>query len=341
MSKSRGNTIDPLDVAEEYGADPLRLALIQAANPGQDVPLDMEWVAGARRFGNKLWNAARFVLRSVEAGTVPASGGYPANPGPADAWILARLGEVSARFDVLCDQYRFSDAFGLLYNFAWSEVFDWYLEMSKKTLATDGAEATRATLGVVLRDLLKLFHPAIPYLTEELWQHVVDDGLLAGADWPQVPSFEAPEVMGDLQDLIAGIRRFRAEQGLAPRRSLDLALFDPDNRVEAWAEQLLADLAAVAIERTSGEREHGHTRVVAGSLQGFIPLEGVIDLDAERARLDKAIAEAEDDHAKAAGKLGNASFVDRAPADVVEKERRKRAEAAELLETLRTQRAAL
>ncbi|MGF1666233.1 MAG: valine--tRNA ligase [Acidimicrobiia bacterium] len=341
MSKSRGNTIDPLDVAEEYGADPLRLALIQAANPGQDVPLDMEWVAGARRFGNKLWNAARFVLRSVEAGTVPASGGYPATPGPADEWILARLGEVAARFDVLCDQYRFSDAFGLLYNFAWSEVFDWYLEMSKTTLATDGADATRATLGVVLRDLLKLFHPAIPYLTEELWSHLVDDGLLAGSDWPQVPSYQAPEVMGDLQDLIAGIRRFRAEQGLAPRRSLDLALFDPDGRVEPWAERLLSDLAAVAIERAESEREQGHTRVVAGSLQGFIPLEGVIDLDAERARLDKAIAEAEADHAKAAGKLGNASFVDRAPADVVEKERRKQTEAAELLETLRTQRAAL
>jgi valyl-tRNA synthetase len=341
MSKSRGNTIDPLDVAEEYGADPLRLALIQAANPGQDVPLDMEWVAGARRFGNKLWNAARFVLRNVDSGSVPAAGGYPDDPGPADAWILARLGEVSRRFDELCEQYRFSDAFGLLYNFAWSEVFDWYLEMSKTTLGGTDAEITRATLGVVMRDLLKLFHPAIPYLTEELWSHVVGDGLLAGADWPDVPSYTAPEVMGDLQELIAGVRRFRAEQGLAPRRSLDLALFDPSGRVEGWADQLLVDLAAVNVGRIGTEPEHGHTRVVAGSLQGFIPLAGVVDLDAERARLDKAVAEAEVDHAKASAKLSNANFVERAPADVVEKERRKRAEAAELLETLRAQRAAL
>ncbi|MEX1043216.1 MAG: class I tRNA ligase family protein, partial [Acidimicrobiia bacterium] len=174
MSKSKGNTIDPIDVAEEYGADPLRLALIQAANPGQDVPLDMEWVAGARRFGNKLWNATRFVLRHVEPGSIPADGGYPDNPGPADAWVLQRLGEVSSEFDVLCDEYRFSDAFGKLYSFAWSEVFDWYLEMAKITLDDPAtAEVTTQTLGVVMRDLLKLFHPAMPYLTEELWQHVV------------------------------------------------------------------------------------------------------------------------------------------------------------------------
>ncbi|MDH4308785.1 MAG: valine--tRNA ligase [Acidimicrobiia bacterium] len=341
MSKSRGNTIDPLDVADEYGADPLRLALIQAANPGQDVPLDMEWVAGARRFGNKLWNATRFVLRSVEAGSVPPSGGYPENPAPPDRWILARLGEVTARFDRLCDEYRFSDAFGLLYNFAWSEVFDWYLEMTKISLQGDNAEASRATLGVVMRDILKLFHPAIPYLTEELWSHVVGAGLLAGADWPEVPDYDAPPVMDDLQGLIAGVRRFRAEQGLPPRRELALVVFDPSGTMEGWAEELLADLASVAVSRSDVELDQGHTRVVSGRLQGFIPLEGIIDLDAERARLDKAIEEAEADLARADSKLHNQSFVDRAPAEVVEKERRKRTEAAELLATLRAQREAL
>ncbi len=341
MSKSRGNTIDPLDVAEEYGADPLRLALIQAANPGQDVPLDMEWVSGARRFGNKLWNAARFVLRHVAEGTVPANGGYPEAPGPADAWILSRLGEVSQRFDELCDEYRFSDAFGLLYNFAWSEVFDWYIEMAKTALESEHAETTRTTLGVVLRDLLKLFHPAIPYLTEELWSHVVGEGLLAGADWPDVPTYEGPGVMADLQELVAGVRRFRADQGLSPRQSIDLALFDEGGRVEPWAEQMLSSLAVVAVERVDAEREHGHTRVVAGTLQGFIPLDGLIDVDAERARLDKSIADAEADEQRAEAKLGNPSFVDRAPPQVVEKERRKLSEARELLATLRAQRAAL
>ena len=331
MSKSRGNTIDPLDVAEEYGADPLRLALVQAANPGQDVPLDMEWVSGARRFGNKLWNAARFVLRHVSEGTVPANGGYPDAPGPADAWILSRLGEVSRRFDELCDEYRFSDAFGLLYNFAWSEVFDWYIEMAKTALESEHAETTRTTLGVVLRDLLKFFHPAIPYLTEELWSHVVGEGLLAGADWPDVPIYEGPEVMTDLQELVAGVRRFRADQGLTPRQSIDLALVDEAGRVEPWAEEMLSSLAVVAVERVEAEREHGHTRVVAGTLQGFIPLDGLIDLDAERARLDKSIADAEADEKRAEAKLENPSFLDRAPSEVVEKERRKLSEARELL----------
>jgi valyl-tRNA synthetase len=341
MSKSRGNTIDPLDVAEEYGADPLRLALIQAANPGQDVPLDMEWVAGARRFGNKLWNAVRFVLRSVEAGSVPGSGGYPQDVSPADAWILARLGEVVGRFDELADEYRFSDAYGLLYNFAWSEVFDWYLEMAKTELRGNSPGTTVATLGVVIRDLLKLFHPAIPYLTEELWAEVVGEGLLAGADWPEVPAYRAPDVMADLQGLIAGIRRFRAEQGLGPKREIRISLLDSEERLEPWSEVLLADLAGVSVGRIEAEPATGHTRVVAGRLQGFIPLEGIVDLDAERARLDKAIAEARSDLGRTEAKLANPSFVERAPAEVVDKEQRKRAEIAELLDTLVAQRAML
>ena len=340
MSKSRGNTIDPLDVATEHGADALRLALIQAANPGQDVPLDMEWVVGARKFGNKLWNAMRFVVSKVDS--VPAHGGYPSDPGPADAWVLARLGEVQQRFDELADEYRLADAYGLLYNFAWSEVFDWYLEMAKTALRDDAAApTTRQTLGVVARDLLTLWHPAIPFVTEELWSHLVGDGLLAGADWPEVPTYRAPEIMGELQELIAGVRRFRADQGLSPRAELTLVLADSDGLVEAWAQRLLADLAAVTVAAAAAEPDSGHTRIVAGRLHGFIPLAGVVDLDAERARLDKAIAEAAADLARADGKLTTPSFVDRAPADVVEKERRKAAEAAELLGALRSQRAGL
>ncbi|HVR31372.1 MAG TPA: valine--tRNA ligase [Acidimicrobiia bacterium] len=336
MSKSKGNTIDPIDVANEYGADPLRLALIQAANPGQDVPLDMEWVAGARRFGNKLWNATRFALRHVEPGSVPADGGYPEDPGPVDAWILQRLGEVAADFDTLCDEYRFSDAFGRLYSFAWSEVFDWYLEMAKTMLdQSSSANATRQTLGVVIRDLLKLFHPAMPYLTEELWQHVVGDGLIAGADWPVVPRVDGPDGMGDIQDLIAGIRRFRAEQGISPRQPLTLKVAPA---VDGWAADVITKLGAADLSAIDTAPESGHTRIVAGSLQGFIALDGVIDLEAERSRIDKAIMSAEQDLLKVERKLANAAFMDKAPDDIVAKERSKQAEFEGLLAKLREQR---
>lgn len=338
MSKSKGNTIDPLEVAQELGADPLRLALIQAANPGQDVPLNMEWVEGTRKFGNKLWNGTRFVLLSVEPGSVPANGGYPENPSEIDSWILSRLGEVAARFDELLDAYRFSDAFSVLYNFTWSEVFDWYVEMSKGALADEAtAESTRQTLGVVIRDVIKLFHPAIPYLTEELWSNVVGEGFVAGADWPEVPEFAAPEGMGMVQELISGVRRFRAEQGISPRQELTLKVYSDGDALPQWSERLLTDLVAVQLEGLDVAPSDGHTRIVAGGLQGFIPLDGLIDVDAERARLSKRIADSQTDLDRVESKLGNTKFIDRAPENVVAKERGKQAELSDLINKLQTQ----
>ncbi len=338
MSKSLGNAIDPLDVIESHGADPLRLAIVQAAAPGQDVPFDMEWVEGARKFGNKLWNAARFVLGHVDSGSVPADGGYPESPGPESAWILSRLAAVVERFDELSDEYRFSDAYGLLYNFAWSEVFDWYLELSKAALADEAsAPQTRQTLGVVLRDLLKLFHPAIPYLTEELWKEVVGDGLLAGARWPDPPPTAAPQSMAVFQELVGGIRRFRSSHQLSPRHALELRIADPESVIESWWERQLKSLVAVTAEFGDAPDSDGFTRVVAGPIQGFLPLEGVVDLDAERARLERALAGAEADFAVADKKLSNPSFRDRAPAEIVTKEEAKQAEAEATIAKLRAQ----
>jgi len=218
-------------------------------------------------------------------------------------------------------------------------VFDWYLEMAKPLLAGETDGSTHQTLGVVARDLLRLFHPAIPYVTEELWSHLVGDGLLAGASWPDVPAYPEPAGMDDVQEMIAGVRRFRADQGLAARRRLPLALLGPD--LGPWALELIGTLATVSIEVVDSERADGHTRIVAGDMQGFIPLEGVVDVEAERARLDRAIAQAEADLGRVAAKLDNPSFIERAPADVVEKERRKHREMSALLETLSSQRAVL
>ena len=339
MSKSLNNAVDPLDLIDRYGADALRLSLLQSAAPGHDVPFDEEWVDATRRFGNKLWNAVKFVLIHVEPGSVPGDDGYPEDPTPADSWILSRLSDVGRTIDDLYDQYRLSDVFSTLYAFTWAEAFDWYLEMAKPTLAAGGpaAEATRQTLGVVLRDILKYFHPAIPFVTEELYSHLVADGLIITSSWPDVPSFESPAGVETLQELIVGIRRFRAEHGLSPRQELALTVHDEAGLWDEWWAPQLESLAAVAPGLGDPPTESGFSRVVAGSVQAFIPLAGLIDVEAERSRLDKRREEASADLAQAEKKLSNPNFRDRAPADVVAKEERKADEAKALIAKLSTQ----
>lgn len=337
MSKSMGNTIDPLDVVDQYGADALRLALIQAANPGQDIPLDLEWVEGTRKFGNKLWNAVRFSLGHIEKGSVPADGGYPSQPTIVDIWIIGRLGEVLAAYDRWCETYRYSDAFGLLYNFAWSEVFDWYLEMAKVVLAGDQGEATKQTLGAVLRDLLKLFHPAIPFVTEELWGELIGDELLAGSDWPVVPQVEPVLGMSIVQEFVTAIRRFRAEQGLPPGRRVALKVIDPDGLVAQIGSDLVSALAKADLFVVEQVPRGGHARVGAGSIEGYVNLEGLIDVSRERDRLQKAINQATTDLERVRAKLANAGFVAKAPAEVVAKEQAKVDELTALLKRLQQQ----
>ena len=342
MSKSSGNALDPLELVERYGADPLRLSLIQAAAPGHDVPYDEAWTDAARRFGNKVWNAARFAVDHIGITGVPAAGGYPERPGPEDAWILSRLAEVTAEFDRLFDEYRFSDAYGMLYNFAWAEVFDWYLELAKTPLRdAERAPQTRATLGVVLRDLLKLFHPAIPFLTEELWSELGDGTLLITAPWPASPAVTGPASMGTLQELIAGFRKFRSEHQISPKTPIVATLSDPDGVVESWWAEHLSSLAGCEIVAGEVPDAGAVSRVIAGTVQAFIPLEGLVDVDAERGRIEKAIGEARGDLVRSEAKLSNRNFRDRAPADVVAGEEAKAAEFRHLLEKLTAQLAEL
>ena len=339
MSKTLNNIVDPMEMIDRYGADALRLSLLQSASPGHDVPFDVKWVDAARRFGNKLWNAVRFALIHVDPGTVPPAGGYPEDPGPIDRWILACLGDVGDRMDSLLEKHRLADAFSLLYSFAWSEVFDWYLEMSKPVLSEGGTAAvdTRRTLGVVMRDILKFFHPAIPFVTEELYSHLVDEGLLITASWPDIPRYEAPEGMETLQELVSGLRRFRSAHGLPARAELRPVLHDPQGVwADWWGPQLdaLAGATAVIADPPLGT---GYLRVVAGSMEAFVPLHGLIDLDAERERLRRRIATVRSDLEQAERKLSNPAFRTRAPAEVVSKEEARAAESARLLRTLTEQ----
>jgi valyl-tRNA synthetase len=338
MSKSFGNVMDPLDLADQYGADSLRLALLQAAAPGHDIPLDEQWVAATRRFGNKLWNALRFAVDHTGITGVPVDGGYPVDPGPEDAWILQRLGEVATEFDALVDEHRISDGYGLLYNFAWGEVFDWYIEMAKAPLRDEQrAAATKATLGVVLRDVLKLFHPAIPFITEELWSHLGSGELLITAAWPEVPPVKGPSSMTTFQDLATEVRRFRSEHQISPRTEITMILHDPSGAADDWWEEQLAALTRTRLVTGDPPDVPGHSRLVSGPVEAFIPLAGIVDLAAEQERLGKAVAHAEAQLHQVRRKLGDQSFVERAPADVVAKERAKLEELTVTVDKLQTQ----
>ena len=323
MSKSSGNALDPLELIDEYGADGLRLALIQAAAPGHDIPLSVDSIDAARRFGNKLWNAVRFVVEFMDVDNVPVSGGYPDNPGPEDDWIIARLGEVAREVDRLLDEYRLSDAYAVLYNFAWSEVFDWYLEMAKSIgdSDVDRQNAMRSTLGVVTRDVLKLFHPVMPFITEELWSHLGDgSSLMITAAWPTVPTATAPIEMEPLQAVVAGIRQFRSQHQIGRRVEMPVIVVPPDGMSfpSWWYAQVASLSGATPVEGSRPDSASGHTRVSSGGVEAFIPLEGLVDVEAEKPRIEKAITELDSGIAQAKGKLSNEKFRERAPAEVVE-----------------------
>lgn len=322
MSKSKGNALDPVELIDEYGADSLRLALIQAAAPGHDIALGVDSIDAARRFGNKLWNATRFVVEFMKVSDVPIDGGYPDEPDAEDAWILSRLGETVDEFDALIDEFRLSDAYALLYAFAWSELFDWYLEMAKSHAEADERRkaAMRQTLGVVSRDILKLFHPVMPFVTEELWSHLGDaSGLIISAPWPKPPSYQAPPEMASLQGLTTGVRQFRSQHQIGRKVQIELVVVPPtDTELPSWWFVQLASLAGVVPTLASRpETTSGHTRLSFNGIEAFISLDGLVDTDAERLRIEKAIEGIKDSIARSETKLGNPSFKDRAPADVV------------------------
>ncbi len=343
MSKSLNNVVDPVQMIDEYGADALRLSLLQSASPGHDVPFDVQWVDAARRFGNKLWNAVKFALIHLPERSVPGTGGYPQDPSPAERWILSRLYQVGQKFDELADRHRLSDAFSLLYSFAWSDVCDWYLEMCKPVLAAGGSEAdsARQTLGVVLRDLLKYFHPAIPFVTEELYCHLVGEELLITADWPHPPRWESPPGIDILQELVGGVRSLRSLHGLGMRQQMKAVVHDPTSAWAEWWGPQLASLAGLDAVVGSPPSSSGHLRVSAGTVEAFVAVEGFIDIGAERARLERKIDKLSADLGRAEAKLANESFVSRAPREIVEREQERTSDTRRLLSTLQAQLRAL
>jgi len=319
MSKSRGNVIDPLVWMDAYGADAVRLSLLQGANPGADQAVNEEWVVGARNFCNKLWNATRFAM--LNGATV--SGELPADLTGADAWIVSRLQAVVAEADALFEKFEFAKVADLLYHFAWDEVCDWYLELSKVTLASEQtAPSTRRVLGYVLDTLLRLLHPIVPFVTEALWIPLQGPTLTQGeslviAAWPTADpgrtNTAAEAEIDDLRTVINEVRRFRSDQGIKPAQRIPARLSGLAN--EAAVRSLLR------LEQPEGEFASTASLTTSTGATVELDLSGAIDVAAERARLSKDLAAAQKELAQNSAKLGNEAFTSKAPQDVIAKVR--------------------
>jgi valyl-tRNA synthetase len=335
MSKSAGNVIDPLELIDRYGADALRFTLARGANPGGDIPLSIEWVEGSRNFINKVWNATRFALMNGARVTEE----LPTDLSVADRWILARLDEVTAEVDEQYEAYEWAKAVDALFHFAWDDVFDWYVELAKVPLRAGGpaADAVRAVLGHVLDRLLRMLHPIIPFVSEELWTALTGQDLLVTAAWPVATGRRDPEAASEIarvQVLVTELRRFRQGQGLRPGQKVPAALV-ADPALTAYCEQIgaLTDLRLAAADALPA----GWATLDAGGVHVALDLSGAIDVPAERARIGKQLEATRKELAQVEGKLGNASFVDKAPPAVVEKTQQRRTDALQEIDRLQRQ----
>jgi valyl-tRNA synthetase len=353
MSKSYGNVVDPLELAGRYGADALRFALTRAASPGHDVPLAEEWVEGARNFVNKLWNSARFVALNLDGRTLAeleaAGAPLPGEVTLPERWILSRLAQVTASVDEGFERYEFAQGVQKLQAFFWDEFCDWYLELAKLPLGEGGASRERAqrVLAGIQSTILRLLHPVVPFVTEELWDRLGGDGRLITARWPEADASAVDETadaaMAAVIEIVSAIRRFRSEHKVPPSKKIAAlvvpadtaqgsALSDLDTHIRALAG---LDQFGVIAGRDPQPKEQ---RLVAAGATIVIPLEGVVDIAAALADIDRQIEKHAAELAKVEAKLADESFVTKAPDHVVGAMRTRQSGAQEALTTLRAQR---
>ncbi|WP_433275237.1 valine--tRNA ligase [Pseudonocardia xinjiangensis] len=343
MSKSSGNSVDPLEWMDRYGTDALRFALARGANPGTDVPIGEDAVQASRNFGTKLWNATRFALSNGASPALP----LPAAPTDADRWILGRLREVREQTDALLEDFQFAKAVEGLYHFTWDELCDWYVELAKVQLRDEAtADGTRAVLGHVLDALLRLLHPVIPFLTEALWQGLTGRESVVVADWPvdagvSTDAAATARVL-DVQRLVTEVRRFRTEQRVPDSRRIAARLVGLD---EAGLGAHRAAVGSLVRLDPPGAQFAPTASFEVGLAGGTVHVEidtsGAIDVAAERARLGRDLAAAQKELDQADKKLGNPKFVEKAPADVVDGIRSRRAAAAADIDRIEARLAAL
>jgi valyl-tRNA synthetase len=350
MSKSKGNIIDPLGLIDHYGADALRFTLTAMAAQGRDIKLATGRVEGYRNFATKLWNAARFAEMND---CVRVERFDPRSAKEAlNRWIAHETAGTAHEVAAALEAFKFNEAAAAIYRFVWNIFCDWYLELAKPVLAgPDGSEKTetRAMTAWTLDEILKLLHPFMPFITEELWRVTAEvgparDTLLILARWPKHEGLEDAEAeaeIGWVVDVVTAIRSVRAEMNVPPASQLPLLLpassAETRRRAERW-EAFVRRLARVSAIRFAEAVPPDAVQLLVRGELAALPLKGVIDLSAERGRLEKEMAKVAGDIARIDAKLGNSDFLKRAPEEVVEGEREKREEAetrrAKILEAL-------
>jgi valyl-tRNA synthetase len=312
MSKSRGNVVDPLEFMDKYGADALRFTLARGANPGTDQALAEEWVGGSRNFATKLWNATRFAMMNgaTVEGPMPDSSTLNA----IDKWILSRLTETIRDADSLFEKFEFAKASELIYHFAWDDLCDWYLELSKESFASGNAANSQRVLGHVLDQLMRLLHPLMPFITEELWVSLTGGESLVIAKWPEANlnylDKAAENLVTQMQAVITEVRRFRNDQGVKATAKIPGRLTTSGELAKyASAMGFVLKLEAKEFTPTASFE--------IGSVKCELDLSGTVDVVAERARLTKDLATVQKDQQTAQVKLGNEGFMAKAPVEVV------------------------
>ncbi|MBD3754122.1 MAG: valine--tRNA ligase [Gammaproteobacteria bacterium] len=339
-----------------YGTDALRFTFASLASTGRDIRFDLNRAEGYRNFCNKLWNATRYVLMNTEGYDTGVDASQPVELSLADRWIVSRLQQIEEEVAKHFDNYRFDLASNALYEFTWNEYCDWYLELAKPILnSADSSDAakrgTRRTLVRVLEALLRLLHPVIPFITEEAWQAVAP---LAGKDGATImlqpyPQPEADKIdtaaMAELEwvkQFIMGVRRIRSEMDIAPSKALPVLLASLNDTDTAWLEnnrlflQSLAKLESITVLQNEADAPESAVSLV-GEMKVLIPMAGLIDKEAELARLSKEIGKLEGEIKRLSGKLSNEGFVAKAPADVVANERQKLSDNQTALNNLKVQ----
>ncbi|NLW56952.1 MAG: valine--tRNA ligase [Firmicutes bacterium] len=340
MSKSRPETnIDPLDVIEKYGADTLRFTLATGTALGQDQRLQMEKIDGIRNFSNKIWNAARFVLMNLADYDLEQEAKVNLDSFTlADRYILSRLQRVTREASAMLERYELGAVANLLYDFIWSEFCDWYIEMAKPLLKNEGEkrQTTQVVLVKVLRQVMELLHPYMPFITEEIWQTLPHQGeTIMLAPWPTVDDAlidpQAEAEMGLIMNLTRAIRNIRAEAGVDPGRKIEAIFLAEAAQLRILDEnrlylQTLGGLNKMEIRAAGAEKPEKAMTAVVGGVEVYLPLAGLVDLDLERKRLQKELTNLEEERKRLTAKLANQQFVTKAPPAVVEKERKKLAD---------------